>query len=463
MGVQAQAWKGEVNADIPALEAKAQEGDPAAMAEYAFHSLRCLGGVKYQPKRIFDLFTRSAEAGNEEGKVGLAHCYCFNVGTIRDLHKAEKLVEEPFANDHPVAQKVMGFFYYGKQGVRPKDIAKVVELNQQSAEQGCVAAQYNLAIGYTYGRPELDVERGMNELRAMHEAGSFALASGFLLKCLTEHEIWPDHEEVFQSCVQRISELSDLNEPYCLYRLGWFHHDAGDLENAISCYAQSAHLGYGEAYFQLWRLVEYGRRDDFGTIWTQNRHRGNLALLAYERGSWSSSSLFDAGWEITRMGAWHDKYQRRFPQLAEDCLVDLNNDKCRMHDILGRIYGRAKAKTIPDFAKMEWAHAHLLAHPHHGSNSPGELANYYFDEKKSAESLARGYLCAKRAAKMGHSRWGSEKSKKWLEKQLTPEAKKRVEELQEENFPIAKKFRREAEEFLIELGHLKEMSEELRD
>ena len=72
MGVQAQAWKGEVNADIPALEAKAQEGDPAAMAEYAFHSLRCLGGVKYQPKRIFDLFTRSAEAGNEEGKVGLA-------------------------------------------------------------------------------------------------------------------------------------------------------------------------------------------------------------------------------------------------------------------------------------------------------------------------------------------------------------------------------------------------------
>ena len=77
--LQAQAWKGEVHPDIPALEGKAEEGDPAAMAEFAFHSMRCMGGLKYQPKGIFDYFTRSAVAGNESGKVGLVHYYAFKV------------------------------------------------------------------------------------------------------------------------------------------------------------------------------------------------------------------------------------------------------------------------------------------------------------------------------------------------------------------------------------------------
>ena len=115
-----QAWKGEVNAALPALKQKAEQGDPAAMAEYAFHSLRCMGGVKFQPNRIFDLFTQSAEAGNAEGQVGLAHCYCFSVGTMRDVRKAEELIREPFAEGHPVALKVMGYFYFGFHGVKER-------------------------------------------------------------------------------------------------------------------------------------------------------------------------------------------------------------------------------------------------------------------------------------------------------------------------------------------------------
>ena len=177
--LRAQAWKGEVNPDLTALEAKAEQGDPAAMAEFAFHSMRCMGGVKFQPQRIFHFFTRSAEAGHVEGKAGLAHCYCFNVGTVKDLKRAEELIREPFKNGHPVAQKIMGYFYYGKHGIKPMDFAKVKRFNEKAAAQGCVAAQYNLAIGYTQNRPGKDVERGMNELRAMHEAQIFPMSRSF--------------------------------------------------------------------------------------------------------------------------------------------------------------------------------------------------------------------------------------------------------------------------------------------
>ena len=55
MPAMAQVWKGEVPdaAKVAAMQKAAAEGDPAAMADVAFLSRYCRGGVKYDPGLIF--------------------------------------------------------------------------------------------------------------------------------------------------------------------------------------------------------------------------------------------------------------------------------------------------------------------------------------------------------------------------------------------------------------------------
>lgn len=447
-----QAWKGDLHPDLPKLKQQAEAGDPAAMAEYAFHSMRCMGGLRFQPHLIFRYFSKSAEAGHEEGKVGLAHCYCFNVGTVRDLEKAHSLIEEPLKNNHPVAQKIMGFFYYGSQDFMPLDSEKIAEFTRKSADQGCVAARYNLALSFIKGHPVKDVEQGMNELREMHEKRLFPMASGYLLHAMEKHRIWPDHEEVFRSCVQRITEYAELNEPYSLYRLGIFHQRAGDFENAVVRYTRAAQVGSGEAWLMLWKMANYGERGEQGNLWTSPQSREVMALRAYERGYHTNRSLADAGYELTRrLGS--KAYQARFPQLEKDLLKGLPKD-CHLHDILGRLYIRASQETNADLWKPEWAIAHLVAHSHHGTNATDELARIYLNAAPKTELLARGYAAAVFSRECPHSSYHGPKRWQQTQDKMTPEAVARAEELLADDYPAGEKHRAEAINRLIELGHL---------
>ncbi|MDP0491387.1 MAG: hypothetical protein Q7Q71_10090 [Verrucomicrobiota bacterium JB023] len=451
--IRGQAWKGEIDSDLTKLENLARKGDPEAMASYAFHSMRCLGGLTYQPNRIFDLFTRAAAAGSTEGKVGLAHCYCFNVGTVRDLRKAQELIEGPLKEGHPVAQKIRGFLAYGYQDVLPRNLEEVRAFNRKAAAQGCVAARYNLAIRAIQSEDESEIKNGMEQLRRMHENQSFAMASGYLLKALDEHTIWNDHDEVRASCVKRISHYADLNEPYALYRLAIFHEQAGDLENAVACYARSAHLGYAGSWYALWSLGKYGYADDYGNVWVRSRDLGNLAMRAYERGQHSKSSLSWAAWEITRR-ANQPGYQEKLPQLEKDLLAGLKEGACQNHDVLGRLYYRANAKKNPKLARPAWARAHLEAHSHHNTDGLHELAFRFLEGRKETEKLARGYACVVQARNMNDSYWLTEKNWQWALGRMTPKALERGKELVADRYPHGEKHRRKAEDFLIKIGHL---------
>lgn len=458
--LHAQAWKGDLHPDLPALRKQAEGGDPTAMADYAFHSMRCMGGLEYQPDLIFDYFTRSAAAGNIEGQVGLAHCYCFSVGTVRNLQKVAQLIEGPFKTEHPVAQKLMGHLHYGSQEVRPRDLEKVREFNRKAAAQGCIAAQYNIALGYCHGAPELNVKKGMNELRRMHEGRVFVMASGHLLEVMDQHRIWDDHDEVYRSCIQRISEYAELREPYALYRLGVFHHNAGDFESAVGCYTQAAHLGNGSAWFELWRIIYFGQEsNEVGNVWSTLQDRGNVAMRAYERGRHNNSSLVGAGWEITRR-SWQPGYQEMLPQLEKDSLAALNSGSCSQHDILARIYFRADKKKNPQLAKPEWGWAHLTAHCHHGSDSLSEMAYRYLKGPKTTDNLARGLVCAMRARAKGNSAWSEKSRWEWVDSLVTPEARELAKELGEDEFPEGEKHRKKAVQFLRKLGHLNPASGE---
>ena len=453
--MQAQAWKGEIHKDLPALKKKAESGDAAAMAEYAYHSLRCMGGLKYQPNLIFKYFQKSAAKGNHDGKVGLAHCYCFSVGTVRNMQKASDLIQEPFKKNHPVALKIMGHLYYGYEGVKDRDLEQVRAYNVKAAELGCVAAQYNLGIKwYERKGPTQDIEKAMGILRKVHDERVFPLASIQLFELLQKEGMESTEKELFQECLSLLKTYSKLNEPAALYSLGVFYYNAGDYETALGYFTQSAHLGYGSAWFELWRQAYYGDKGDgLGVLWTDSQSLGNLALNAYERGSYNNASLGYASWEITR----HFKkkeYQEKFA-LMEELLVKRVRDRCDLHDSLARIYFRADKKLNPDLVKPEWGRNHLLAHTHHGPDATSELARHLFNRTpETNEILAKAYACAFHAREEKDWYWKQKRNWKRIQVKITPEVKKLAEELMQDGYPTEKKHRRKAEDFLIKIGHL---------
>jgi len=453
--LRAEAWKGEIHSDLPALKKKAEAGDAAAMAEYAFHSLRCMGEVKFEPKLIFDYFEKSGAQGSDEGKVGLAHCYCFNVGTIRDVAKAEKLIREPFKKKHPVALKIMGYLYYGHHGVKERDLAKVREFNRQSAELGCIAAQFNLGIEFMREGAQRDVKEGMAIFRRLHDKKLFPMASAELLKGMQKHEVWDDQGGLFRECLDRVKAYAALQEPSALLQLGHYYREAGDSETAVSYFAQSANLGNGSAWFELWRQMKFGGRGEAeGIVWGHDQTLGNLAMRAYERGIFNSDSLFDGAWEITRR-SWNKGYQEKLPLLEKEMLRLLEKN-CLLHDTLGRLYLRAEKKKNPKLVRPQWACNHLIFHSHHGWNGRSELARFYSRNKKVTTNLAKAYACAVSCRKIKGSPWSGDQNRSWvqLQKEMTPEARKLGEQLVEEEFPHGEKHRKKAGDFLRSLGHL---------
>ena len=449
-----QAWKGEINPDLPALKKKAEGGDAAAKAEYAFHSMRCMGGLKFQPDLIFKYFTESAEAGNHDGLVGLAHCYCFNVGTTRNARKASELIAEPFKKHHPVAQKITAFLHYGIQGVKPRDLKKVREFNAMSAEQGCIAALFNLGIESTREGPEQDIKKGMEIFRRLHEKQLFPMASAELFEHMLDHEVWEDQKDLFRDCLAQVKIYAELQEPSTLFSLAKFYRQAGDLETAIGYYTQSANFGNGYAWYELWRLNYYGDKPkDGGNLWVSGNTPGNLALKAYERGVFINASLEQAAWEITRQ-AGKKEQQMKLPLLERELLSRVPNH-CGHHDALGRVYLKANQKLHPQLAKKEWALNHFIAHSHHHGNAASELALYYFFKaEKTPQNLAKGYVSAVTARTYKNHYWSQKWAWEKALKLMTPEAKEQAEKLTADQWPAGVKHRRKAEDFLIKIGHL---------
>lgn len=187
----AQAWKGIPARNLAALKQQAEAGEPAALAEYAHHSLICLGGVEYDQDLILDFFRRSAAMGNLEGQAGLAQAFAFSIGTARNLRKADKLSQQVLTTDkgHPVAQMVRGFLSLGYEGIVPKNEEQAFSLLTQAAKKGNLTAEFHLADAYYHGYSVAkDQVEARSLLRALHKKKTFPNASSQLLRMLREEE-----------------------------------------------------------------------------------------------------------------------------------------------------------------------------------------------------------------------------------------------------------------------------------
>lgn len=260
----AQAWKGIPARNLAALKQQAEAGEPAALAEYAHHSLICLGGVEYDQDLILDFFRRSAAMGNLEGQAGLAQAFAFSIGTARNLRKADKLSQQVLTTDkgHPVAQMVRGFLSLGYEGIVPKNEEQAFSLLTQAAKKGNLTAEFHLADAYYHGYSVAkDQVEARSLLRALHKKKTFPNASSQLLRMLREKEGGPKEEELYRECYNAVHQFAELGEPDALHELAWCHFRAGDEESALGYFLRAANRGGADAWSTLTLTREVGPRN----------------------------------------------------------------------------------------------------------------------------------------------------------------------------------------------------------
>ena len=166
--VMAQVWKGEVPdaAKVAALQKAAAKGDPAAMADVAYLSRYCRGGVKYDPKRIFEYSRKSAKEGNAFGMSGLAYCYMQGCGVDANGQEAYRWAKKSADLKHPCGIYRLGVCYELRSGV-PLDRKRMVELYQGSRRHGIGERARRFDIAYMKG---YGVKRDRDEALAIADA-----------------------------------------------------------------------------------------------------------------------------------------------------------------------------------------------------------------------------------------------------------------------------------------------------
>lgn len=456
VSASAQAWKSVPAKDIPALKAKADKGDPAAKADYAYHSLICLGDVPYNQNLIFRFFTESAEKGNIEGIAGLAHCYRFSIGTVMDRVKAREYAEKARKAGHPFGAKVLASLALsGEMDGGERDWDTWVKLNQEAAKTGCTSARYNLALIYIDGIEGVpDLEEGVRRLRELHDAKIFPLATTWLLNHLGHLPIDERDSSLYRDCYDLTHHYADLGEPDALYMLGRCHQRAGDEQTALAYFFEAAHRGSRRSWELLWHFRN--PQDRSVGFRSTLRDRGNLGKRAYETGSRLPRVVSQAGEEYMRHFK-RPETQALMPALEKDLLDSLATGNCNAHDVLGMLYERADPKISPEISRPDLAIAHFTYHSNHGSGALSAMASSLafplYGRKASDEDLARAMVAGEKAGKKGSSKW---KGPWWqnLQKKVTPAIRKRYQELKADGYPDADKYRDEARKVLVAEGHL---------
>jgi uncharacterized protein len=136
-------------ADMEAIRAKAQIGDPDAQAQMGRFCENQPGAANRYAEAA-KWFRQAAEQGNADAQAGLAELYETGQGVPKDLAKAIKLYRQAAKRGHVGAQYALGFDYETGRGL-PQDQAQAAEWFRLAAEQGQALAQYELGQRYALG------------------------------------------------------------------------------------------------------------------------------------------------------------------------------------------------------------------------------------------------------------------------------------------------------------------------
>jgi|GEM_PF-2036306 len=135
---------------IDQIKAKADAGDPTAMASYGAALAEGGFGLTKNKIEAVQWFKKSAEKGGVEGASGLGWAYFEGEGVEQNYQEAAKWFLIAAEKGNPIAQERMGYLYSKGKGVS-KEPAVAFEWYKKSAEQGNEGGMCGLGFSYLFG------------------------------------------------------------------------------------------------------------------------------------------------------------------------------------------------------------------------------------------------------------------------------------------------------------------------
>ena len=456
-------WKGVVNPDIPALKKRAEAGDTEALSDYAFHSLYCLRKTPYEPKLIFDYFSKASEAGHIEAQIGLAICHFASIGTWYHPDKMLALLEEPVAKEHPLALELMGYGYLIEKSGLKHDEKKAKALIQRAAEEGCILAQ-SMESAFRFMEDGAQQKRGEQELVELHENEDLILATNLLFSMwvfkqkIEEDYISPVKPEELLAGVRQNAALGSPEALYLLYEHALLENKH---DEAISYLLRSASQGSERAWSTL-DQIQLGKGEiKDSKIFQTTEQRRELAIQCYLHGMWTPDTIEIAASEIISSRLSDPLYRDYLPKLEKDIGQSLLGGRKSLHDLLGTFYLKVDPEKHPKLFRPELGEAHFQAARREGKRDMIATMAWQFFRIKSptVEQQAKAYACAHRARANKNGFWRKQKNWDKLLK-FSPEAIQRGEELIKDKYPQGEKHMKAAIELLRKEGQLPKKEEE---
>ncbi|MGB6220332.1 tetratricopeptide repeat protein [Haloferula sp.] len=445
------SWNGK-SWERERLDAGVKNGDPEALAEWAYCARIGQLGIPYDEELIFSYAKQSSDAGNSYGMAILSKCHLAGTGTEKNTELGFKLAQASADAGHPLGLKNVATCYLQGEGV-PRDYDQGNQMTKKSMDQGCVIAAQNRALQLYQGicgNPR-NREKGLQILtqsfRDFRDSNTARIIISFVPEDPTGKKVPLDIQDGLVECLRTAHQCG---VPGVTAILGQYLCLNGRGNEGIPLVIEACEAPDDIAH-EVAVIFSNGLKasEKAGAV----GHYATLFRLSREAAELGSESI-----NILRFAS--DSYLYKWggtkpnPEKAVPYVLKLaERGYYQAHGSLGRIYFSNTDSKIRDNRRG-------IAHLVYGSSfDPGALhylAEAFIIGRPEDHDFVRGYAAA--AATVGR-RQGTPREKadrilNLARKELNDEQMEEAQELIDQGYPTAEKFRRPAFETLKEYGDL---------
>lgn len=461
MPAMAQVWKGEVPdaAKVTALQKAAAKGDPAAMADVAYLSRYCRGGVKHDRKLIYEYSRKSAMAGNAFGMSGLSYCYMQGCGVDADDKEAHRWAKKSADLKHPCGIFRLGVCYETGYGVSI-DRKRMLELYKAADEMGSVNARMGLFVSRYHGhglKPDRDKALVIGNELVRERDWPFAA-----INIVNDYGREKAGDQAFERALACITRHASLGLPHAVRFLAHYQREHGMLDDesflqriiATSRQGELKSLGNLSAYVENFEHPGY----DLPIYATEGTHR-DLGILSVARGldiHYNSGDARRAIYSYMNGGDAFPQDLAAARAIAQRWVLagpELTKDIPGFHMELAGIYQIGVRDKVEGFDREDLAVAHAIydcATCSDGMRWLGLFHRGFYPGFR--RDIAKAYVTTKLAHEMKDGYTIRENLVKRLEVQLKEADWKEIKRLQDDGYPTAPKFREEARKLILASG-----------
>lgn len=451
--------------DKEKLEQQAKEGNPTAMAEWAYCASHSELSLPFDHARIFDYATRSEAKGSLLGKLQLGEALFKGHGTAPDRERGYQLVKEAAEAGHPAAMLELAIY----QMVNPyKDHEKALTLWKKIQKHPSRYRDFGeFLLNDTGAQGFIDREDAFAALiRSFKQTRDIRAASSIYYEAHSDRDTSSFiTSELLEEATIRLQEGSDLGNGLCHYRLGMRAIKEVNPNLGIPLLLQSANNGdYRAAYSLAFWCHNPKNSPKFGgyTITGSTTSASNAATYLYQNNFYRDNNF------IARSHAEHlssKKFKDKTPRTLDDEAVQVyrniikdNRSDYRAWSALSHYIAAADFnKKKPQKEATEHArNIFIYRSQDHRTMAHWLSWQYTIHRNPERRDYVKGYASLLYATSRNINDFLVEE-KKWLrraKRELTPEQLEEAERLVADGFPYARKHREAAFNYLKKVGDI---------